>query len=368
MTPTVSRLACRNFRSYRALTLDFSSRFVVFFGQNGAGKTNILEAISLFSSDRGLRKASVADFSNFHSEPGTWNLELRLLESGYQTFLTTYLYNDRRVARIDGSSIQSLNKFEKLLWLLWITPGMDTLFIGPRSERRNFFDHLVSGYSSHYKSCLKTISDLQKERLHVIFFRKDERWLEILEERIAQASWQAAMTRLEFLQILSDTFSEYRSEFLRPNVSIEGVIENIVRNLGEENAILEIAERLKATRFTDSKKQSTEVSVFKSSWLARHPRTNLEAENCSTGEQKAFLISLILAVTRIYQQSKRGVSILLLDDLMMHLDKTRRRTLVDELKELNVQTFFTGTEAYLFDDLSNTAQMYHVENSICSFK
>ncbi len=359
-------LSCHNFRSYRTLALNFSSRFVCFYGKNGAGKTNILEALSLFSSDRGLRKATLADFSNAHTVANSWSLELSLQKDEYKTFLSTNVYNGHRVAFVDGSSASSLSIFQDFLWILWVVPSMDSIFIGAKSDRRSFFDHLVSGYNKQYKERLKKVTALQKERLHVIFFRKDETWLKTLEERIAEESLWITKTRFEFLDTLNYTFNTYSSSFLRPIVKISGVVEDIFQCHSEEEAILEIARTLKENRFSDSEKQTTSVSVHKSQWLAYHPKSSFEAENCSTGEQKAFLISLILAVTRIYQKTKRGSPVLLLDDLMVHLDETRRKNLVDELIDINVSTFFTGTEISLFKDISDKAQIYHVENSICT--
>ncbi|MBE6447107.1 MAG: hypothetical protein E7015_01290 [Alphaproteobacteria bacterium] len=366
MQPTVLKLVCRNFRSYRTLGLGFSSRFVCFFGKNGAGKTNILEAISLFSSDRGLRKAAVADFSNNKSPKDSWSLKLSLQNGNYKTFLSTSVNNGRRVASVDDSSLTSLSKLEDFLWPIWITPSMGTIFIGSKNDRRSFFDHLVSGFDRNYKERLRRISSLQKERLHVIFFRKDLNWLQVLENKLAEENIEIAKVRRNFLEMLKKTFDNYQSDFLRPNIKISGIIEDITQQNSEENAILEIMQALSNSRIDDSEKQTTKVSVNKSQWLAYHPKTSFEAENCSTGEQKAFLISLILAVTRIYQQSKRGIPVLLLDDLMVHLDSIRRQTLTNELLDLNVQTFFTGTEIELFESINKEAQLYHVEQSICS--
>lgn len=365
MQPAILKLGCRNFRSYRALTLNFSSRFVVFYGKNGAGKTNILEAISLFSSARGLRKASISDFVNFNAKSENWNLELVSEKDDYKTFLETGLSNERRFCKIDGASATSLSALEEFIWLLWITPSMDTLFVGSKTDRRNFFDHLVSGFDKTYKARLKKIQTLQKERLSVLTFRRDETWLNILENKIAEESVFAAKSRFEFIRRLQEVFENCNSNFLRPQISIKGKIESLVEINSDEDAVLEISDLLKNYRKEDLERQMTGISVHKSLWLAHHPKSQLEAENCSTGEQKAFLISLVLAVARIYQLSKRGIPVLLLDDLMMHLDKIRRKALVDELEELNIQTFFTGTELYLFEDLKNVAQIFQVENSIC---
>lgn len=366
MPPAVLRLGCRNFRSYRTLTLNFSSRFVVFYGKNGAGKTNILEAISLFSSGRGCRGCLMSDCANFNTEFGDWSLDLVSEKNNYKTFLDTGFYNNRRFGKIDGNTVFSLNDFEEFVWVLWVIPSMDTVFIGSKTDRRKFFDHLVSGYNKKYKTCLKKIQDLQKERMNVLVFRNDESWLNVLEERIAEESVFITKARFEFIEQLNKVFNKCPSGFLRPNVSISGKIETLVEIKSEEEAVLEIAELLKSCRQDDLERKITTSSVTRSSWFARHPKSNLEAENCSTGEQKAFLISLVLAVARIYQESRQGVPVLLLDDLMMHLDTNRRKMLAKELLELNVQTFLTGTEPYLFEDLKNIAQIFYVENSICS--
>lgn len=368
MNAVIRKLSCKNFRSYRTLSLNFSSDFVVFYGENGAGKTNILEALSLFSSNRGLRKAPISDLGTISSPPLSWNLELTVERNGCKTFLDTNVQNGRRVAKIDGVLMPSLSKFDETLWLLWVIPSMNNIFISSQSDKRNFFDHLVSGYYFPHKTNLKELNNLQKERLHVIFHRKDEVWLRILEEKIAEKNALITKARLEFLELLHDTFNRYPSDFLRPVLNIAGVIESIYETCGEENAAFEIANRLKASRNEDTEKQMTTVSSLKTAWKVQHRRTSLEAENCSTGEQKAFLISIILAAVRLYKTRRNGIPALLLDDLMIHLDKNRRKSLINELKTLNVQSFFTGSELSLFSDVFNIAQIYNVKNSICSME
>jgi DNA replication and repair protein RecF len=347
------------------LVLNFSSRFVVFQGRNGAGKTNILEAISLFSSDRGLRKASMADLNSLDSPASSWNLELILQNEQYRTFLSVGVQNGRRTAKIDNDNANSLAKFEEVLWLLWVVPSMDNIFSGALADRRSFFDHLVSGYDKRHKRRIYNLNMLQKERLHVMLLRKDVNWLTVLEEKIALENIQITKTRLEFIELLRKTFAEHSSNFLRPRVGISGVIEKIYEDNSEENAFLELMCALARSRADDAERQTTAVSAQKTLWHATAPQTNLDAENCSTGEQKAFLISIILAMARIYLRLRGGVPVLLLDDLLVRLDNGSRQSLFKELLSLNVQTFFTGTDPYLFEELSEVAQIYHVEKSIC---
>jgi DNA replication and repair protein RecF len=366
LSADVLRLDCKNFRSYGTLVLSFSSKFVVFYGENGAGKTNILEALSLFSSDRGLRKAPIADLNSSKALPFSWNLELVLKKSNCKTFLTTNVQNGRRCAKIDGASVDSLARFEEMVWILWLTPSMNNIFIGPIADRRSFFDHLVSGYDKRHKYVLKTLSKLQKERQHVLFHSKDRAWLDVLEKKIAEENVKIIKSRQEFISILNETFEYYPSNFLRPSVRMHGAIEEIYGILSEEDAILEISNVLQKYRTLDLEKQTTTISCQKTLWQLEHQKTNLPLEKCSTGEQKAFLISLIMAAVRIYQKIRTGIPVLLLDDLMVHLDKVCRKALVDELLTMGVQTFFTGTDRNLFEELSGIAQMYHVQKSICN--
>jgi DNA replication and repair protein RecF len=347
------------------LALNFSSKFVVFYGANGAGKTNVLEAISLFSSGRGLRKAQIADLNSVKAPPFSWNLEMVAQSDSSKTFLSTSVANGRRSARIDGALVDSLAKFEEAIWILWTAPSMNNIFIGPTADRRSFFDHLAGGRDKKHKSALKTLSKLQKERLSVIFRGRDEAWLDVLERQIAEENIKIAKSRANFIDALNETFENSPSNFLRPRIGVAGAVEEIFETRGEENAVLEITDMVKKSRRSDSEKQTTSIGCQKTFWRAEHPKMSLEAEKCSAGEQKAFLISLILAALRIYRTTRSGIPVLLLDDLMVYLDKNCRKNLVEELLSINVQTFFTGTERDLFEDLAGTAQTYRVEKSIC---
>jgi DNA replication and repair protein RecF len=347
------------------LALNFSSKFVIFHGQNGAGKTNLLEAISLFSSARGLRKAPLNNLNSIDGPAFSWHLELFFEKNGYGTKLSTCAPSGRRIARIDGAGAPSLSRFEELLWIVWCVPGMNSLFAGPMSDRRGFFDHLVSGYDRMHRRNMRQLAELQKERLHVIFHRRDESWLKILEQKISLENVKISKSRREFIELLNRTFDAYPSNFLRPIVDISGDVERICETQSEEDAVLEIAGILAKNRYPDVEKQSTFIGVHRSIWEARRPKILVEAENCSSGEQKAFLISLVLASIRISRGTNSGVPILLLDDVMTHLDEASRKNLLDELQDIDVQTFMTGTDQALFRHAPIEAEVYRVHQSLC---
>lgn len=364
MNQAITTFSCKNFRSYRTLLLEFRSQFVVFVGDNGAGKTNILEALSLFGPGRGLRNAALSDFSNRASNNDSWKIDITVRQHSCETFLSTFMQNGRRCAKIDDAPISSHKKYDEILWILWAVPTMDSVFTGNAADRRNFFDHLTSGYKYGYKAHLRKLADLQKERLHILLNRPQELvWLETLERQIAEENVYITKIRQEFLLKIKEVFSQFQSHFLRPQLQLHGTIEQITEHYSEEESVLEIAEQLARNRNDDTIRQSTSIGAHKTFWGAY--KENIDAENCSTGEQKAFLVSLILGALRIYIQYRKGLPILLLDDLMVHLDQQRRSYLLQELSTIPAQIFLTGTDHFLFRDIYETAQFFTVRKSMC---
>lgn len=357
-------LRCKNFRSYISLSLDFDSKFVIFFGENGAGKTNILEAFSIFSASKGLRRANIFDLT--HKKSQNFQLELEVKKNGYPTYLSLAATQGKRTGKIDNCLVKSLYNFEDIVWLLWIAPNMDGIFAGPLSERRSFLDHLVSGHDKFHKTRLNKIIALQKERINILANYNDQIWLESVENQIATASVEIIKSRFEFIKILEENFRKNISPFLYPKINIQGEFENIFLTSAEEFAILDIMDLLKRNRPYDKENFTSSSGIFKTYWRVTHPKTELEASQCSSGEQKAFLISLILASAKIYKTIRKGIPILLLDDLMVHLDKNRRRHLLEEIKNLDIQTFLSGTDLNFFEKIHDEAQIFKVETSIAS--
>lgn len=352
----------RNFRSYRFLDLDTDYKYVIFVGENGAGKTNILESISLLSSTKGLRKASLSDFKNTGAI-GEWRVSAELFANGYTSTLETYSLSGKRSGAIDGSTIKSLGEFEKNLWFLWVTPQMNDLLIGQSQIKRSFFDHLVTGIDAHHHFRLQYLKKLQKERLHILQNNYDKNWLDAIELKIAELFVKIFDKRMDFLRILQNTFEAHRSDFLRPKIVCSGAVEDILAAGTEERFFIKILDGLANSREKDIAFGITNFSVTRSNWQVF--KNSETAENCSSGEQKAMLISLILAAVRIYKSLRKEPPILLLDDIMVHLDKNKREILIDELKTLDVQVFLTGTDSYFFSHFNDDFRLISVRNSIC---
>lgn len=366
MCGKITSLCLKNFRSYRFLDINTDSDFVIFVGQNGAGKTNILEALSLLSNTKGIRKASLDELKNLDANSG-FKVEATLVNGAYESTLSTYFIKDKRQGEIDFSQTKTLDEFEKMLWFLWVTPQMSEFITGQSALRRGFFDHLVSGIDPKHHFRLQYTKKLQKERMHIMQNNYDNNWLSSIELKLAELFVKIDSKRREFLDVLHNVLSNNYSDLLRPNVTVSGNLENVIFNVQNDDKMMHIIDVLARSRLYDKDRGVTNYSVMRTNWeIKKNDRIN--AQNCSSGEQKSMLISLILAAVRIYKSFRHGVPILLLDDIMVQLDSDKRRFLVEELKGLNIQTFLTGTDDYLFSDFQNKSKVFFVHNSICSQK
>ncbi len=366
MCGKITSLCLKNFRSYRFLDINVDSNFVIFIGQNGAGKTNILEAISMLSNTKGIRKASLDELKNLDANSG-FKIEATLRNCDCNSILSTYFIKDKRQGKIDYSQIKTLDEFEKMVWFLWVTPQMSEFITGQSSLRREFFDHLVSGIDPKHRFRIQYTKKLQKERMHIMLNNYDNNWLSSIELKLAELFIKIDSKRQEFLEILHKTLLANCSDLLRPNITLNGNLENIIYNAQDDEKMMNILDILAKSRLSDKDRGITNYSVMRTNWeIKKNDRIN--AQNCSSGEQKSMLISLILAAIRIYKTFRNGVPILLLDDIMVQLDNNKRRYLAEELTELNTQTFLTGTDEYLFYDFQGKSRIFSVHNSICSLK
>lgn len=360
----IKELSLYNFRSYRFLEFPISSRFVIFTGENGAGKTNILEAISLFSSTRGLRKAVIDELLfNDCSSLSRWNINARVSVGANDIYLSTFISNAKRSGTIDGATISSLAKFEEIIWILWITPQVDQIFLAQNPIKRKFFDHLVSGINSNHRFRLNYISKLQKERLHILQHNPDRLWLNSIENQLSDLYITIYDERTKFINTISGVMHEYYDNPLTPIISCTGNFEDAITGLNEEDIKNTILEKLSQTRTEDCFKSTTSFGPHKTNWVTT--KTNhISAENSSSGEQKSMLIILILSALRMYQTVKSGVPLLLLDDFMVHLDENKRTIFAKELQKLTAQVFLTGTDQSFFACFSPCAQFVKIKDSM----
>lgn len=363
---SLSRLVVTDFRSYARAELLLDGRPVVFVGDNGAGKTNLLEAISLLSPGRGMRGVPFAEVAR-DVGTGGWGVAATLETTDGATRIGTGLEagdNSKartRAVRIDGEQASSAGVLGQLARVIWLTPAMDRLFVEGASERRRFFDRLVMGFDPGHGTRVNAYDRAMRERNRLLNEdAPDGSWLTALEEQMASYGVAVAAARNDTLTKLRHAMEAAAdTHFPRAGLSIEGTLEADLARDAAVDVEEKFKARLAAARGRDAGAGRTLEGPHRIDLHVRHMTKDREARACSTGEQKALLIGIMLANARLLAASGHP-PLLLLDEIAAHLDEERRHALFDEILGLKLQAFMTGTEPALFDGLGTRAQTFHI--------
>ena len=370
---SIERLTLHNFRNYESLRLEPRARLVALTGPNGAGKTNILEAISLLVPGRGLRGSAFNLLARLGGN-GSWavaaDAETPLgdvqLGTGFEGDpLSEDSEQSGRSAMIDGLLQKSSGRLGAHLRILWLTPAMDRLFAGPGGDRRRFFDRLVASFDESHGARVNAFEKLMRERNFLLQDeRADHTWLSSLEAQMAECAIAMASARNEVSRHLSRHFAgaENAVPFPWGVFQLEGEIEELVAAKPAVQAEEEYARILADSRGLDRAQGRTLKGPHRTDFSVMHGPKSTPAALCSTGEQKALLIGLILAQARAVKDHLGAAPLLLLVEVAAHLDEARRHGLYETLARLGAQSFMTGTEATLFAGAGPQAQLYAVEN------
>ena len=370
----LSRLTLTDFRSYARADLVLDGRPVYLVGPNGAGKTNLLEAVSLFTPGRGLRGSALAEVGR--RLPGeavgrAWAVAAVVSAGGEETQLGTGVEQPgaaRRTVRIAGETLPP-GRLADHLRQVWLTPAQDRLFLEGASDRRRFFDRLVFAAIPRHAAHAQAYEKSQSERMRLLTDESgppDPAWLDALEARLAEAGAlmaEARATTLTALQAEIDGRGE--RPFPQAKLSLTGEWEQMAA-AGAEIADIEakLATALAAARPRDAAAGRALTGPHRGDLAVIHAEKDRPAAECSTGEQKALILNLVLAQAARLARADSGPSpILLLDEVAAHLDATRRGALFDEIEALGLQAFLTGTDQVLFEDLKGRAQGVRVEGA-----
>ena len=368
----LTRLTLTNFRNYSGLRLDVSARLIALSGPNGAGKTNLLEAISLLSPGRGLRGANFDELASLQAA-NSWAIAAEVATPNHDVKLGTGWSiaageadggTTGRVVLIDGHLQKSSGALGEYMRMLWLTPAMDRLFAGPAGDRRRFMDRLVATFDPEHSSRVAVFEKVMRERnLLLQEQRADQVWLGSLEAHMAEAAVAIAAARLAAIDALQKHIQDQRHNTAFPwgLIAIEGEIESLVSAMPAVRAEDEYRKLLADSRGLDRAAGRTLRGTHRSDLNVIHGPKNMEASRCSTGEQKALLIGLILAQGHAVKTVSGVAPVLLLDEVAAHLDRTRREGLFQALDALGSQAWMTGTDDHLFTGLSSGAQCFHVE-------
>lgn len=367
----VTRLMLTNFRSYGMLDLKVEARHVVLTGPNGAGKTNVLEALSMLAPGRGLRGVKLGELARHAPGDQTqrpWAVSATLggpsgetqLGVGYMPGLDDVGVTKRAV-RVDGVALANPAQLAERIRLIWLAPAMDRLFIDGVSERRRFLDRLIASFDPAHARRWGAYEIAMRERLSALRSGAQAAWLKALERTMAEHAVSVSASRLAGVKCLARAMDEQRaSMFPRADIALSGSVEAA---LGRSPAI-EVEDAFAATlagaRASDAESGRTSAGPHLTDFVVRHHEKGREAQACSTGEQKALLIRLILASAALPAPGAPDAPVLLLDEIAAHLDETRRRALFDEIDALKIQTWMTGTDQSAFAALDGRAQFRRV--------
>ena len=345
----VTRLRLTNFRSYASGELAVSGAPVVLAGPNGAGKTNVLDAISLLSPGRGLRGAKLAE----HTRKGPvgddtlWAVAATVArgETEYEIGTGMMGGSASRQVRLNGAPAQSSADLGDIVQLIWLTPAMDRLFIESAGGRRRFLDRLVLGFDASHARAATRYETAMRERARLLKYGpRDPAWLDGLENEMAEAGIAIAQARSQTVEKLSRALAERGEAGAFPAASLSLTDELHLSTVEQLRAMLA------ASRLRDAEAGRTLAGPHTTDLQVRHTGKRAEARDCSTGEQKALLISIMLADARELARAREGLApILLLDEIAAHLDVVRRTALFEEVHALSAQAWMTGTDLSLFD-------------------
>ena len=384
----VTRLTLTDFRNYAHLRINANLAPIVITGENGVGKTNILEAISFLTPGRGMRSAKLSDVRRISPcviddeyaptaiNNTSWAVSATVQNNDEEIEIGTAVEKsirdddddtrsfDRRIVKIDGIKTNSQADLGRYISAIWLTPQMDRLFRGGSQPRRSFLDRLVYAFDVEHAKRTSNFEHLYKQWYQLLKSgQHDNFWLNSLEEEMAGLGVAIAAARREQIAKLN-TFIEHEPDDVFPNVSLEldGMVEKMLDKMPALDAEEAYCASLKAQRrnvlyndFVDGVNR-TDFKVY-------YKKKRMPAELCSTGEQKSLLVSIILAQTKCQTLDKGFAPVLLLDEVVAHLDDIKREALLEKIRDLNIQAWITSTNPDLFALLKNEAQFWEVKNN-----
>jgi DNA replication and repair protein RecF len=366
----IRRLTLTNFRSYRAAQIELATGPIVLVGPNGAGKTNLIEAISFLAPGRGLRRATLDEVA-FQEGDGSWAvsadvdgvLGLATLGTGIEATAADGAAITRK-CRIDREPAVSVAALADHVRVIWLVPAMDAMFNGPASERRRFLDRLALAVDAEHPGRVAALERSLRSRNRLLEEpRPDPHWLDAVEHETAEIAVAVAAQRAETVARLQQALKardDPASVFPSGEITLKGWIEELVR----QRPAIEVEDRyravLKENRARDAAAGRTLDGPHLTDFSVTHAAKGIAAVDASTGEQKALLIGLILAHAQLIAEMSGLAPLLLLDEVVAHLDPARRTALYGELEALGAQVWMTGADPAAFAEIEARAQVFEV--------
>lgn len=357
----VTSLKLTRYRNYPTLSLALDGRSVALVGPNGAGKTNLLEAVSLLSPGRGIRGARLEEIA-MRGGDGTFAVAARLETGVGEVALGTGVVagpegpESKRRVHVNQAPAGSSEAFLDLLRVLWLTPAMDGLFTGPPAERRRYLDRAVLSIDKRHGTRANAFEKSMRGRNRLLSEPgADSAWLAAIETEMAELGVAIAAARREWAAqaVAMIEVTARKSPFPPAEVALSGTLESALGEASASEVEEDYRRVLRDERGRDAAAGRTLSGPHRSDLLVRHAPKDMPAESCSTGEQKALLVGLVLAQARLVASLTGETPVILLDEIAAHLDAARRGALFEVLADLAAQTFMTGTDEAAFADLGD---------------
>jgi DNA replication and repair protein RecF len=367
----IRRLALTNFRSYHAAAIAVGSEPIVLVGANGAGKTNLIEAISFLTPGRGLRRATLEEVA-FSEGDGAWAVSAEVEGALGLATLGTGIAPPvedtppQRVCRIDREPVASVTAFADHIRVIWLTPAMDRLFDDPASERRRFLDRLVLAVDAQHSSRVSALERSLRSRNRLLENpRPDLHWLDAAEHETAELAVAVAALRAETVRRLQGALaarSTFPDGFPAAEIALEGWMEQALIDQPAVEVEDRYRNQLKENRARDAQAGRTLDGPHLTDLVVTYAGKNISAADSSTGEQKALLIGLVLAHAGLVGEMTGFAPVLLLDEVVAHLDPGRRNALYDALSRLGSQVWMTGADPAVFAEIAPRGQIFEVSS------
>jgi len=367
----LSRLSLTAFRNYVAASLELEPGPVVLCGENGAGKTNVLEAVSLLSHGRGLRGAAFADLNCHGSVETGWTVSGRLHVGDAETVIGTGLRaapGDERIARtvrIDGTPAQP-GALADYVRMVWLTPALCSLFSCPASERRRFLERITLSLDPQHRRVAGQFERAMRQRNRLLEMGSSPALLDGLEIQMAEAGVAIAAARRDALERLGAVIARKWPDgadtaFPAARVYLDGRLENALECEAAVDVEDAYARDLATSRERDRAAKRTTLGPHRSDLAVTHVPKDMPARLCSTGEQKALLVGLVLAHADLVRTHTGTAPVILLDEIAAHLDARRRAAMFAEIEALAAQAWMTGTDRTVFAPLDGKAKFFLVD-------
>jgi DNA replication and repair protein RecF len=367
------RLALYNFRNYHNLDLAITGSPVVLTGSNGAGKTNILEAVSFLSPGKGLRGVKLSQITRLQSSETMWSISATLDTAYGSVQLGTGLDyaptgKERRLVRINAQPVKNQACLTDYVSVIWVTPQMDRLFLDGASGRRKFIDRIIYALDFTHAQRLHRYEHHLRERTHILRQGQYDRiWIATLERYLAEDGVAIVAARDQGIKSLAEgQCTDINYPFPQFQASMNGEVESWLENEPALAVEDKYAHKLSLARSQDCEAGGASIGPHRSDFIVHHLAKELPAELCSTGEQKMLLLAITLAYAKVQESYRSCPTILLLDEVIAHLDEQHRLVLFEQLCQsgkVNFQVWLTGTHAQPFEKLANEAQFLNIHNA-----